>query len=68
MKIRKIKHKFGKFFGFASDKWARGSKWYKQSYGHFSGRSSDRTKAEIQNTIDRDEYANRNNNKMHYLS
>jgi hypothetical protein len=49
MKLRKIRYRTGKFFGWASDRWARlGGRWGKRgSYGHFSGMASGRTRAEL---------------------
>jgi hypothetical protein len=49
MKLRKIKHRTGKFFGWAKDRWARlGGRWGKKSsYGHFAGMADMRTRAEL---------------------
>ncbi len=51
MKLRKIKHRSGKFFGWIEDGWARlGGRWGKKSsYDHFSGLGNPggRTVAEI---------------------
>ena len=54
MKVRKIKYRFHKFFGYAKDAWARlnGRHGRKRSYGHFSGMASNRTKAEKENADD----------------
>jgi len=53
MKIRKIKHKTRKFFGYPEDSWARlNGRWgKKRSYGHFGGYGNPggRTRAEIRN-------------------
>lgn len=57
IKIRKIKHKTEKFFGYKDETWARlqGKNGRKRSYGHFLGMADGRTKAEIVNAIDRNE-------------
>jgi hypothetical protein len=49
MKLRKIKHRTGKFFGWVKDRWARlgGRHGKKSSYGHYSGYADNRTKAEL---------------------
>ena len=49
MKLRKIKHRTGKFFGWAKDRWARlgGRHGKKRSYGHYAGMADMRTKAEL---------------------
>ena len=57
-KIRKIKHRTKKFFGFPEDKWARGSgkNGYARSYGKFKNGGSGvdlRTKTEIKNADER---------------
>jgi len=51
IKIRRIKHKFKKEFGYPEDKWARGggTHGYARSYGHNSARAKPRTKAEVEN-------------------
>lgn len=47
IKIRNIKHKYPKFFGFKEDRWARQRGSYKGSYGHFGNYLCDsRTKLE----------------------
>ncbi len=50
MKLRRLKHETGKFFGWAKDRWARlgGRHGKKRSYGHFSGMADMRTRVEIQ--------------------
>jgi len=58
IKIRKIVHKFRKFFGFPEDKWARGggNRGYGRSYGHgkTGGNNVDhRTRTEKRNAADR---------------
>jgi hypothetical protein len=48
MKIRKIKYRTGKFFGYRKDGWARlGGRWgRKMSYGHYASMADYRTRAE----------------------
>jgi hypothetical protein len=55
MKLRKIKHRTGKFFGWAKDRWARlGGRWgKKRSYGHYSGYADGRTRAELRDAAAR---------------
>jgi hypothetical protein len=57
IRIRKIKYKTRKFFGYAEDSWARlcGRYGKKRSYGHFSGlgNSGGRTVDEIRNADER---------------
>jgi hypothetical protein len=58
MKIRKIKHRFGKFFGSSNEKWAKGGG--KLGYGAGYGRNKYgknyavdcRNKYELQNSYD----------------
>jgi hypothetical protein len=49
VRLRKIKHRTGKFFGWAKDRWARlgGRHGKKRSYGHYSGYADMRTRAEL---------------------
>lgn len=63
MKIRKIKHRFKKFFGFGSEKWSKGSKYgYGSHYGHKGNYDCDmRTRVEKQNSIDRNELEHEQN-------
>lgn len=63
MKIRKIKHRSPKFFGFSDEKWARGSgRW---GYGRHYGKNKHgiaidhRSKAEKQNANERSELSDR---------
>lgn len=59
MKIRKIKHKYGKFFGFPNEKWAKGGGEF--GYGGGYGRNKygkncavdGRSREELQNSYDR---------------
>lgn len=58
IKLRKIVHRFKKFFGFPEDKWARGGGrlGYRRSYGKNktgSGAVDLRTRAELRDTADR---------------
>lgn len=57
MKIKKIKHKNKKFFGYPEDSYARlgGKNGKKRSYGHYSGYSDGRTRQELKNKIEREE-------------
>jgi len=56
IKVRKIKYRTPKFFGYKEDAWARlGGRWgRKRSYGHYGG-GDFRTRAEVQNADDRRE-------------
>jgi hypothetical protein len=49
MKLRKIKFRYPKFFGWKKDRWARlGGRWgKKRSYGHYAGMPPSLTRAEL---------------------
>jgi hypothetical protein len=58
LKVRKIRHRCPKFFGWKKDRWARlgGRHGKKCSYGHLGDYMCDnRTRAEIRNADDRRE-------------
>jgi hypothetical protein len=48
MKLRKIEHRYNRFFGWAKDRWARlGGRWGKRSsYGHYAGMADQRSRDE----------------------
>jgi hypothetical protein len=49
LKLRKIRYRTAKFFGWKKDRWARlgGINGKKRSYGHYAGMSDCRTRAEL---------------------
>ena len=59
MKLRKIRHRTVKFFGWKKDRWARlgGRNGKKRPYGHYAGMAGMRTRTELRDVSDRNDAA-----------